>query len=490
MSQEKKEKVTFNIDKEKDFSNWFSEIIQKAELADLRYNVKGFVVFQPWSVLCMEKMYDFLEDALQRKGHRPYWYPSLIPEKNFSLEKEHVEGFTPEVFWVTEHGAGERFKEKLALRPTSETAFYQMFSLWIRSYKDLPFKTYQRAQVWRHETKATRPFLRSREFYWIEAHNAFATLEEAKAQVLEDMQITEEIMHQIFGIPFIFFQRPEWDKFPGAIHTFGADMFTPDGHTLQLPSTHLLGQNFSKPFNVTFKNEKGEKEFAYLTCFGPCISRIFAGVIATHGDNKGLVFPFEIAPKQIVIVPIAFQKDKKVLEKAKALEKLLQENGYRVQLDARDLMPGEKFYFWEMKGVPLRIELGPKEVHAKKLTVFRRDSGEKKRIAEKTLLSFIEKTGKEISKSLRAKADKRFKQVIKDAKNKQELLQLLKSKKHIARVEFCSIEKKGEACAEVIEKEMQARVRGIRADKKEVPKGNCIICGNKANVIAYIAREY
>ena len=247
MAQEnqKEEKITFNIDKDKNFSEWFTEIIKVAELADVRYNVKGFVVFQPWSVLAMEAMYDLYESALQRKGHKPMWFPAVIPEKNFFLEKSHVEGFAPEVFWITEHGANEKLEEKLALRPTSETAIYQMYSLWIRSYKDLPFKAYQRAQVWRHETKATRPFLRSREFYWIEAHDVFANEEGAMKQVHEDMETAEEILHKKFGVPFIFFKRPQWDKFAGAVNTYGADAIMPNGKMVQQPSTHLLGQNFS-----------------------------------------------------------------------------------------------------------------------------------------------------------------------------------------------------------------------------------------------------
>src|SRR3989344_3024135 len=163
------EKVNFNIDKDKNFSEWFTEIIQKAELADLRYNIKGFLVFQPWSVLSMEKMFKHMEEALQKKGHKPYWFPTLIPESNLKKESSHIKGFTPSVFWVT-HGGETKLEEKYALRPTSETLFYQMFSLWIRSYKDLPFKTYQRANVFRYETSATRPFLRSREFHWIDSH--------------------------------------------------------------------------------------------------------------------------------------------------------------------------------------------------------------------------------------------------------------------------------------------------------------------------------
>jgi len=482
-------KETFGIDKEKNFSEWFTEIIKKAELADLRYNVKGFLVFQPWSVLCMEKMFDYLESAMQRKGHLPYWYPVVIPEKNFYIEKEHVEGFTPQVFWVTEHGAGEKLEERLALRPTSETAFYQMFALWIRSYNDMPFKTYQRAQVFRYETTATRPFLRTREFYWVEGHCAFATEEDAKKQVFEDMETTKEVMHDTFGIPFIFFERPQWDKFAGAVNTYAADVISPDGRVVQQPSTHMLGQNFSRAFNVKFTDKDGKEKFAYLTCYGPAISRIFTSLVITHGDNKGLKFPFEIAPKQIIIVPIAKEKDKKVLEKAKKIKEQLLKAGYRADIDARDLMPGEKFFHWEMKGVPIRIELGPKEIKQKKLTVFRRDTEKKQAVSEKNIVKFVEKTGKEISKNLIEKADRIFKGLIRDASSKPEIKAILESR-GIARCNFCSTDLEGSNCAEIVEKEMLATVRGTRVDKKENAKGNCVICGKQASKVVYIAKQY
>jgi len=487
----KQERVTFNIDKKANFSDWFTEIVQRAELADLRYNVKGFLVFQPWSVLAMEAMYDFYERALQRKGHKPYWYPALIPESNFKRESSHVEGFAPDVFWVTEYGAGQKLEEKYALRPTSETAMYQMFSIWIRSYNDLPFKTYQRAQVWRHETKATRPFLRSREFYWIEAHDAFGTEQEAIAQVHEDMHTAEEVLHGVFGVPFIFFERPQWDKFAGAEKTFAADTITPDGKIIQQPSTHLLGQNFSRAFDVKFTDKDGKEKFCYITCYGPAISRMFASVAATHGDNKGLRFPFEIAPLQLVIVPIAWDKSKAVVEKAKSLRELLYEKGYRVEVDLSEKTTGEKFYFWEMKGVPLRIEIGPKELAEKKLTVFRRDTEEKKKIAEKQLLSFIEKAGKEVSKNLKALADKNFMGIIADADSIDAVKKAIDSK-GIARANFCSIGLDGAKCAGVIEKELLATVRGKRVDAEEKPFGSkkCVICGKQANVVAYIARQY
>lgn len=483
------EKTTFSVDKEKDFSNWFTEIIKAAELADLRYNVKGFLVYQPWSAICMEEMTRLFEKALRKKGHKPYIYPVVIPEKNFHLESKHVEGFTPEVFWVTETGAGSKLEEKLALRPTSETAFYQMFSLWIRSYKDLPFKTYQRANVFRYETKATRPFLRIREIHWIETHCAFKTLEDSMSQVHEDMQTTKELLHDVFGIPHIFFQRPEWDKFPGAVNTYAADALMADGRILQLPSTHCLGQNFSIPFDVKFKAEDGKDEFAYLTCYGPAFDRIFAATVITHGDNKGLKFPFEIAPVQVVIVPIGTDKDSKVLKKAQDIKEKLDALDYRTEVDDSEKRMGEKFYYWEMKGVPLRIEFGPKEISSGELLAFRRDNGKKEKIKEKDLLSFVAKSSKEITASLRDSADSRFKSIIADAKSLEEARNLLAGRK-IVRANFCSRTLESKKCAEKVEKELGARVRGTRIDVKEKPFGKCLVCGKDAKEVVYIAFEY
>ena len=479
-------KIIFDIDKKNNFSEWYTEIIQKAELGDLRYNVKGFLVFQPWSVLSMEKMYYYLEKSLQKKGHKPYFFPTLIPEKNFELESSHIKGFSPAVFWVT-HGGDKEFEEKLALRPTSETAFYQMFSLWIRSYKDLPFKTYQRANVFRYETKATRPFLRSREFHWIEAHCAHSSEENAMKQVHEDMETTKEILHDIFGLPFLFFERPSWDKFPGAKRTFAADVLNPDGKLIQQPSTHLLKQDFSKAFNVKFADENGKEKFVWITCYGPAVSRIFASVIAVHGDNKGLRFPWKIAPVQVIIIPIG--TDKQIIKEAEKIKEELSEKNISVEIDTSEKSLGEKFYFWEMKGVPLRIEIGNKEIKEKKLTIFRRDNEEKEKINLKNLSEYIEKTSEEIDEHLIKQADSLFKDNIVNVKTKKELKESIESGK-IARTGFCSVENDGEKCAEIIEKEIDAEVRGTKLDEKKLDADKCVICGKKANHMVYIGRSY
>ena len=469
------------------FSEWFSEIIAEAELADLRYNVKGFLVHRPWSVLAMKAMYRLYEKELERKGHKPVLFPAVIPEKNFMLESDHVEGFIPEVLWVT-HGGRDPLEEKLALRPTSETAMYSMYALWIRSWRDMPLKLYQSCQVWRHETKATRPFIRGREFHWIEAHNAFSTKKESEDQVIEDMETTEKIMHQKFGIPFIFMKRPQWDKFPGAENTFAADTIMPDGKILQQPSTHLLGQNFSKPFGIKFMARDEKEEYAWQTCYGPCIWRMFASVIATHGDDSGLIFPWDIAPVQVIIIPIYKEGAEKVLDFCKKLKEKLSEK-FRVDMDLTENSPGWKFNQSEMKGVPVRIEIGPKELEAKKFTVFRRDTKEKAQVAENNLEEFVGKTGHEITKNLVKKADDFFNKNISSAKSMDELEKKLKQG-GLVKVDFCSTDSQGKSCADKIKEKMHGDVRGERVDKPEKPTGKCVACGKKACNVVYIGKSY
>jgi prolyl-tRNA synthetase len=471
-----------SVSKKENFSEWFTEIVQKAELADLRYNVKGFLVFQPWSVIAMEKIYDYMETTLRRKGHKPHWFPTVIPEQNLKKESEHLKGFTPEVFWVTE-GGDSKFDEKLALRPTSETAFYQMFALWIRSYKQLPYKTYQRAQVFRYETKATRPFLRSREFHWIETHCLFPSEEKAFEQVEEDMQTTEEILHNTLGLPFIFFERPAWDKFPGASRTFAADVLNPDGKFIQQPSTHMISQDFLKAFDVKFRDAEGNEQTPYSTCYGPAISRILASVIIVHGDDKGLRMPWSIAPLHVVFVPISEAAEKKVKELAKRLP-----NEITWEIDTSDKSPGEKFNHWEMKGVPIRVDVGDKDLAEKKVVIFRRDLNKKDMVSEKDFLKTIENIAREYDFNLTNQADKLFEGRIKDAKHMKELVKLIESG-NVVRCGFCSVGKDGAKCAEKLNEASGADVRGTKLEKEKI-HGECIVCGKKANEVVYVGRSY
>ena len=481
-----KKKTTFNISKENNFSEWYSEILNKAEIVDLRYGVKGFMVIRPWGARIIEKMYKIYESALRATGHLPSFFPLVIPEENFKKEANHVKGFSPEVFWLE----NKRGEERLALRPTSETAFYQMYNLWIRSYRDLPLKLYQRANVFRYETKATRPLIRTREIFWIEAHDAFATKKEAEEQVQEDIEMTDSVMHQIFGVPFIPMKRPTWDKFPGAEYTIGSDSILPDGKVIQQPSTHLLGQNFSKSFDVKFTDEKEKENYVWQTCYGPAISRILASVISIHGDDFGLVLPFTISPIQVVIVPIIKSNSpNKIDERIEDIRfKLFSEN-IEVEVDYSEKRPGEKFFFWEMKGVPFRIEIGEEEIKSGKAIVFIRDTKEKIKVDLKNLSEDLKNFGVEYDVRLRQRADEFFNKSIVNCRDKDSIKKSLDFG-HIARFDFCSVEKDGAKCAEYIEKELQARVMGTRADKKEKSSGKCSFCNKKANEVVYAGKSY
>ena len=480
----KKSKEGLSVKKEENFSEWFSQVLEKAELIDLRLDIKGFMVFRPWAAMILENMFKLYEEELQEKGHKPTFMPLVIPEENLKRESSHVQGFTPEVFWLKEIG-----KEKLALRPTSETLYTPMFKLWIRSYRDLPMKLYQRGSVFRFDTKATRPLIRTREIIWIEAHDAFATKKEAEAQVQEDINITEKIMHQKFGIPFLAMKRPQWDKFPGAEYTVGSDVFMPDGKLIQQPSTHLMGQKFSKAFGAKFKNEKGKEEYLWTTAYGPAMSRILASIISTHGDDQGLILPFCIVPVQVIIIPIFNAKNKnQIIKEATKLKEKLNSLKIRTEIDASEKRPGEKYNHWELRGVPFRIEIGEKELKNKKITFSIRDNTKKETLSLKDL-SKIKELGEEFDTRLKKEAEKFMKGRTVNSKTKQEIKNAVKNKK-IARVNFCSIDKQGEKCAEIVEKEINAEVRGILANKKEKATGKCIICGKPAKEVVYIGRSY
>lgn len=479
----KKSKEGLSVKKE-NFSEWFSQVLEKAELIDLRLNMKGFVVFRPLAARTIENMFKLFEEELQKKGHQPTFMPLVIPEENLKKEASHVQGFTPEVFWLKEIG-----KEKLALRPTSETLYTPMFKLWVRSHRDLPLKLYQRGSVFRFDTKATRPLIRTREIIWIEGHDAFATKAEAEAQVQEDIDTTEKIMHQKFGIPFLAMKRPQWDKFPGAEYTVGSDVFMPDGKLIQQPSTHLMGQKFSKVFGATFKNLKGMEEYLWTTAYGPAMSRILASIISTHGDDAGLILPFCIAPIQVIIIPIFNAKNKKIIIKeTNKLKNKLNSLGIKTEVDISEKRPGEKYHHWELRGIPFRFEFGEKELKGKKVTLVTRDTRKKEAILIKNL-SKLKICGKEFDKRLREKAEEFSKGRIVNCKTKQDIKKAIKDKK-IARVNFCSINKAGEKCAEVVEKEINAEVRGILANKKEKATGNCIICNKPAHEIVYVGKSY
>ncbi|MBA7517158.1 Proline--tRNA ligase [subsurface metagenome] len=491
MAKKKKEVplTGITVSKEEDFSGWYTELINKAELADIRYNIKGFVVYREWATITIRKMYRKYEDLLEKKGHLPLTMPSLIPESNFKLEAAHVEGFAPEVFWVTEAGSSGKLSERLALRPTSETALYKMYAMWIRSYKDLPYKRYLSCQVWRYEGKMTRPFFRGREFHWIESHNVFATMEGAMEQVKEDMETTYQMLQDECCIPIIFFQRPEWDKFAGAVHTYAADALMGSGKVLQLPSTHLLGQNFSKPFNVNFVDTDGKEKYGYQTCYGPAQSRNYGAMIAYLGDDKGLILPFDLAPVQIIVIPILFKgKEQPVLKKANEILERLKQN-YSVKIDSSDESVGSKFYYWELRGVPIRIEIGPKDLEKNQLVLVKRHDGEKVIVKEADLENIVEEIAQNYTKEIKEKSLMDFESQIECVYEKDAAIEAINNGKIVC-CGFCSIDHDGERCAEVVEKEIDGEVRGKRVDEEKHEFATCLICGKPASCTIYIARSY
>jgi len=472
------------IGKSEDFSEWFTQAIEKAEIVDIRNNVKGFVVMRPLGAQLIENMIALYTEKLHATNHKPTFMPTVIPATNLKKESSHVEGFTPEVFWLKDVGG-----EKLALRPTSETLYTPMFKFWIRSHRDLPMKLYQRGHVFRLDTKATRPLIRGREFIWIEAHNAFATREDAVKQTQEDIQITEEIMHQKFGIPFLPMKRPNWDRFAGAEFTIGSDCLLPDGKLIQQPSTHMMGQKFSRAFDARFKKDDGTEDYLYTTAYGPAFSRILVSVIATHGDDKGLVLPFVLAPTQVMIVPIVSKTNKdKVQKECEKIQKSLINLNIRTEIDNSDKSPGEKFNIAELKGVPFRIDIGERDLKKKEVTFYTRDTHEKKQL-KLSLLKTLPKLGKDYDERLLKKADSFMHGKIKDTKTIADIKTIVEGGK-IARMNFCSVEEDGAKCAEYIEKKISAEVRGTRADKNEKAKGSCLICDKPATAVVYVGKSY
>mgnify|MGYP001394889163 CR=1 FL=1 len=490
MAMESKE---FRKDKFKDFSDWYNTIIYAADLVDNRYNVQGFIVHKPWSMHIFKRMYSHFEKELELNGHKPSLFPTVIPEENFEIEKEHAQGFVPEVFWITQRG-GEQLKRKLALRPTSETAIYQMYSLWVRDYTDLPIKMYQSCTVFRNESE-TSPFLRGREFLWIEAHDVFTNEKDARKQVGMDMEISRKIISEKLAVPCLFFQRPKWDTFPGAVNTYATDVLIPDGKTLQIASTHYLGQNFAKGFNIKFKDKENNELHAHQTTYGPGIWRIMAAIIAVHGDERGLIIPPEVAPLDIIIVPIvkAGIESKHIIKKCKSIEKKLKKLGYTTEVDMREKTPGFKYADWELKGVPMRIEIGEKEVNEKKITLATRDNRERKQITEKELKKHLIAERKAMTDRLREKASEYINSHIKNAESLDEIKKIIENREGYARVNLHSIEADGKECADIIQFETKGgKVRGIIVGKDEEPFGEkkCVICGKPAKHVVYVARQY
>ncbi len=464
-------------DIEKDFPQWYTDVVIKTKLVDYG-PVKGTMVIRPYGYAIWENIQAEMNKRFKENGYENAYFPLLIPMSFFTKEAEHVEGFAPEVAVVT-HAGGEELSEPLAIRPTSETIIGNMYSKWLQSYRELPILINQWANVMRWE-KTTRPFLRTSEFLWQEGHSAFATAEEAEAETLKMLGVYKEFAENCLAIPVICGRKTEKEKFAGAVATYGMEAMMKDGKSLQSGTSHYLGQNFSKAFDIEFLDKDGTHKHAYTMSFGVS-TRLIGALIMAHGDQRGLVLPPVVAPIQAVIVPIASKKAG-VLEKCREVKEKLEKSGVRVTLDETDNSPGWKFNEWEMKGVPLRIELGPRDIEEGKALVFRRDTLEKQPYALESLERDVAELLKTVQKDMLEAA-----RVRRDGKivYATDLDGILKG------VEGGNFVKAGWCGCRECEDEVKVKTAATsRVFAEGETSERCAICGKKAKHTVIFARAY
>ncbi|MEK6855304.1 MAG: proline--tRNA ligase [Nanoarchaeota archaeon] len=481
----KKKKGDKGITAEKDeFSEWFTQIMVKAELADYT-SVSGCIVFRPRAYAIWERIKEECDKRFKKIGIENAYFPLFIPEKTLAKEQEHVKGFSPEVAWVT-HAGDTRLNEKLAVRPTSETIMYESYSKWIRSWRDLPLKLNQWNNVVRWEFKHPIPFLRTREFLWNEGHSAYSTKEEAESEKEKVIGIYKEICEEFLALPSLIGRKSDKEKFAGAEYTISMEFYMPNGKCVQGPDFHHDGQNFSKAYKIKFLNKEGKEEYAYQNTFA-ISTRMLGVMFAIHSDSKGLILPPRIAPQKIVIVPILFDDTKeKVLKEGREIEKDLKEFG--AMLDDRDwYKPGFKFNEWELKGIPLRIEIGPKDIEKRQAIVVRRDNGKKEIIKISELKKRVSLILDDIQESLFDRAEKMLNGAIVKVKDLNGIKKTVNEKK-IAFVSLCD----SRSCEDNLKFESGgAKVLNIpEREQKELSQSKCIVCGKKADYFAYVGKSY
>jgi prolyl-tRNA synthetase len=465
------------------FSEWYHELIQIAEIMDVRYPVKGLYVWFPFGFKLRQLVYSKLREIMDRE-HDEVYFPALIPETELGKEGEHIKGFENEVYWIT-HGGLTPLEVKLALRPTSETAMYPMFKLWIRSHADLPLRVYQIVNTFRYETKHTRPLIRLREITsFKEAHTAHRNFEEASEQVKKAIEFYKEF-YDFLAIPYLITRRPDWDKFPGAAYTIAFDTIMPDGRTLQIGTAHNLADNFARTFDIKYEGLDGEQHYVHQTCYG-ISERCIAALISIHGDDIGLILPFEVAPIQIVVIPILYKgEEERVMEACRNLVSKLQ--NYRVVLDDSEDRPGAKYYKWELKGVPFRFEIGPKEVDTGEVVVSFRDEKQKFKVSLEDLNDeLIMKWADELRKRLRENAYREVLSKIRFFESTTGLEDWIK--KGVAVFHLC----KNSECGESLE-EYGGTLLGwfeeIPQGLEVSAEGSCVVCGAEGKLAA-MSRAY
>lgn len=459
-----------------DFPRWYTDVVIKTGLVDYG-PVKGTMVIRPYGYAIWENIQSELDKRFKATGHKNAYFPMLIPMSFFTKEAEHVEGFAPEVAVVT-HAGGEELAEPLALRPTSETIFGSMYSKWIQSYRDLPVLINQWANVVRWE-KTTRPFLRTSEFLWQEGHTAHATAEEAEGETMKMLAVYKEFAENCLALPVICGKKTEKEKFAGAVATYGMEAMMKDGKSLQSGTTHYLGQNFSKAFDIKFLDRDGVQKYAYTSSWGVS-TRLIGALIMAHGDERGLVIPPAVAPTQVVIVPIASKKAG-VMEKCALVKGELEAAGIRVVLDDGEESPGWKFNEWELKGVPVRVELGPRDIEAGKALVFRRDKLTKTEFSLDGLAGEIKELLHTVQRDMLESARIRRDGRIVEAETLQGILEGVEGGNFV-KAGWCG----DRACEDKVKAETNATSRVFA----EGTAKKCAVCGRGGKHLVYFARAY
>jgi prolyl-tRNA synthetase len=470
-----------------DLSAWYTAVCLRAELVAYA-PVRGCVVLRPYGFALWENLQRELDARLKATGHENAYFPLLIPESLLAKEAEHIEGFAPEVAWVTQ-GGSEQLTERLAIRPTSEVLIGTMYARWIESYRDLPILINQWCNIVRWE-KATRPFLRTMEFLWQEGHTAHATAKEAREETLQILDIYRDFAENVAAVPVYAGAKSESERFPGANETYSIEALMPDGKALQSGTSHDLGQNFAKAYDITFADADQSIKHVHTTSWGVSW-RMLGAVIMTHGDDRGLRLPPKLAPLEAVIVPIVKSGDERSRSRAAEVAASLQREGYRVRNDDRDQSPGWKYAEWEIRGVPLRIEIGPRDVESGSVTLVRRDK-RKGEPDQKQSVSF-EALGRALREQLAAVQQNLFDQASQFLKshtvataNRDEFLDLCSNRAGMIDIPWC----RRPECEAFVKAETAATTRNLRPLDVESKNEKCVACGEPALVRAYFAQSY
>ncbi len=477
--------IGVTVKKNEDFSEWYTQVVIKSEMIDYA-SAKGFIVLRPYGYAIWENIKKYVDDKIKDTGHQNAYFPALIPESLLKKEGKHFQGFVPEVFWVT-HAGNREIGERLALRPTSETIAYYSYSKWIRSWRDLPILLNFWNTVMRAEIKSTKPFIRTSEFLWQEGHTAHVMKEEAEKEVLDILEMYKRLIEEELGIPVLTGFKSDNEKFVGAVYTTTLEAIMPDGLALQMGTSHNLGQNFSRAFEIRFIGKDKEEHFAWQTSWG--ISwRLIGALIMVHGDNKGLVLPPKIAPIQAVIIPIHYKDNdvESVKEKVNKLAAKLRLKNVKVHVDNRDYYtPGWKFNSWELKGVPLRIEIGPRDVKNNEVTLVRRDTGERTSIKDMDIVMNVSWLLKDIQNNLFVKSKRLLEESITTVNDYEELKKKVREKGGFVRACWCL----ENDCEKKIKEETGADIRIMPFEDEEVFT-NCVYCEKDAKKVVYFARAY